>query len=56
MEGVLWRSPHDARTMPLPHLHKQSGCIQRRAQCRMPRTRSRTRERHSPSHPSLFSL
>ena len=26
VEGVLWRSPHDARKMSLPHLHKQSGC------------------------------
>lgn len=42
MEGVLWRSPHDARKLSLPDLHKQSGCKCGAHQGRVPRTCSRT--------------
>lgn len=48
--------------MPLPDVARKmptsarSGCIPRRTQCRVPRTGSRTRRRHPPSHSSLFSF
>ena len=53
MEGVLWRSPHDARKMSLPHQHKQSGCKSGAhpgpgAQDLLPHCRWR----HSPYHPA----
>lgn len=45
--------PDVARKMPTS---AWSGCIPGRTQCRVPRTCSRARRRHPPSHSSFFSF